>query len=165
MFFKNIAQWSKKTMLAVTIIFYIIYFLLVVIAPTITIICKYNILENGMKKVTGFGIIVIVVCGLASYLFIKKAITKLPSISVTEQRFKFGIETLIDCIPLAIILFALFVIKDDLDLAFSTFRICMIEFFVAILYNGLFIKFIDAEWVIRNGAKFDNEKLKRKGVV
>lgn len=170
MFFKNIARWSKKCMWGVTLLCYILYFCIVVLAPTITIMIKYDIFgrndgSRSMISVTGFGLIVIVVCGLASYIFLKKAINKLPQISINEQRFKFGIETLFDCMPLGIALYAMFVVRDDIKLAFDTMGICMWFFLGGILFNGLFIKFIDAEWFIRQGAKLDKEKAKRKDVV
>lgn len=168
MFFKNIDTWSKKCLWAVTAICYIIYFGLVVIAPTIIIGIKYDIFNNtssGLKNVTGFGLIVIVVCGIASYAFMKKILSKLPMISQTEQRIRFGLETIFDCLPLAIIIYALFVVKDDLNLAYDTFKICLCFFLAGVIFNGLFIKFIDAEWNIRQGAKFDKEKEKRKSVV
>lgn len=170
MFFKNIARWSKKCMWGVTLLCYILYFCIVVLAPTITIMIKYDIFgkdesSGSMISVTGFGLIVIVVCGLASYIFLKKAINKLPQISINEQRFKFGIETLFDCMPLGIALYAMFVVRDDIKLAFDTMGICMWFFLGGILFNGLFIKFIDAEWFIRQGAKLDKEKAKRKDVV
>lgn len=167
MFFKNIAKWSKKAMWGVTLLCYALYFCIVVLAPTITIMVKYDIFGNskGMRNVTGFGIIVIVICGLASYIIIKKALSKLPQISVNEQRFKFGIETIFDCLPLGIVLFAMFVVKDDVSLAFETMSICMWFFLAGIVFNGLVIKFIDAEWFIRQGAKLDKEKAQRKDVV
>lgn len=168
MFFRNIAKWSKKCMWGVTILCYALYFCIVVLAPTITIMVKYDIFGNSggtLKNVTGFGLIVIVICGLASYIVIKKAINKLPQISTNEQRFKFGIETLFDCLPLGIALYTMFVVKDDVSLAFETMGICMWYFLAGILFNGLVIKFIDAEWVIRQGAKLDKEKAKRKDVV
>lgn len=164
MFFQNIANWSKKLMWSVTIICYALYFGIIVIAPAITIFCKYNTTE-GMKKITGLGLVLIVIIGIASYTFVKKAISKLPQVSVNEQRFKFGIETIFDCLPLGIALYAMFAVKDDIDLAFDTLKICLILFLVGILWNSLIIKFIDAEWAIRNGAKLDKEKAKRTGVV
>ena len=42
MFFKNIEKWSKKTMWGVTLICYILYFCIVVLAPTITVMVKYD---------------------------------------------------------------------------------------------------------------------------
>lgn len=156
-------------MWGVTIISYILYFCIVVLAPTITVMVKYDIFgqakESAMHRVTGFGLIIIVICGIAAYVFMKKAISKLPQISVQEQRFKFGLEALFDCIPLAIVIFAMFVIKDDTTLAFSTMKICMWLFLAGVLFNGLVIKFIDAEWFIRQSAKLDKEKNKRKDVV
>lgn len=168
MFFKNISKWSKKCMWGVTIVCYALYFCIVVLAPTIIVMVKYDIFNNNngtLKNVTGFGLIVIVICGLATYILMKKALHKLPQISTSEQRFKFGLETIFDCIPLGIALYAMFVVKDDVKLAFETMGICMWLFLTGIIFNGLFIKFIDAEWFIRQGAKFDKEKAKRKDVV
>lgn len=167
MFFKDIAKWSKKTMWGVTFLCYALYFCIVVLAPTITVMVKYDIFGSAkpMRNVTGFGIIVIVICGLSAYIFIKKALSKLPQISLNEQRFKFVVETIFDCLPIGIALYAMFVVKDDANLALDTMGICMWLFFVGVLFNGLFIKFLDAEWFIRQGAKLDKEKAKRKDVV
>lgn len=167
MFFQNIATWSKKLMWTVTILCYIFYFGLIIVAPAVTIMCKYHIFEktSGFRNITGFGLIVFVVFGIAGYCFIKKALTKLPKISIMEQRFRFGIECLFDLMPLGIALYALFAVKDDIHLAFQTSKLCLVYFLAGALWNNLFIKFIDAEWDIRQGAKLDKEKKKREGVV
>lgn len=168
MFFQNIQNWSKKLMWTVTALCYIAYFGLIVLAPIITIMVKYQVFskaEETATRITGFGLVVFVVFGLAAYIFFKKAVTKLPKVSVNEQRFRFGLECLFDCLPLGIALYSLFVVKDDINLAFSTAKYCLIFFLAGTLWNNLFIKFIDAEWEIRQGAKLDKEKEKRKGVV
>lgn len=167
MFFNKIESWNKKTMWVVTIICYILYFSIVVLAPTITIMIKYQVFQHSekMKNITGFGIIVVVICGLASYIFVKKVTAKLPQTSTGERRLKFAIETIFDCLPLAICLYAMFAVRDDLALAFSTMKICMWYFLIGILFNGLFIKFIDAEWKLRDEAKKNKEIAKREGVV
>lgn len=170
MFFKNIAKWSKKLFWGVTIGCYALYFCLVVLAPTITVCIQYDLFskttdDGSLRKVTGLALIVIVVFGIMAYVFIKKAITKLPKVSIKEQRFRFGLETIFDCIPLAIALFVMFAVKDDAALAFTTAKICIFEFLAGVLVYGLVIKFIDAEWEIRQAAKLDNEKEKRREVV
>lgn len=167
MFFRKIENWSKKRMWVATIICYLFYFSLVLLAPTITVMIKYKVFQKTekMRNITGFGIIVVVICGITSFLLLKKTLRKLPQISANEQRFKFGLETLFNCFPIGITLFAMFVVKDDVMLAFETLQICVWFFLGGILFEGLFIKFIDAEWAIRQGAKFDKEKAKRSDVV
>lgn len=165
MFFQNIEKWTKKLLITVTVLCYIAYFGLVVLAPTIVVLTKYQVFQNGTHYVTGFGIIVFVVVGIVSYIFMKKVISKLPKTSINQQRFRFGLETLFDCLPLGIALFALFAVKDDIDLAFQTFKVCLFLFLGGVLWNGLFIKFLDAEWDIRSATLLDKEKAKRKDVV
>lgn len=167
MFFNKIESWTKKQLLAITIICYLVYFAVVVLSPTITIMIKYQVFKHSeqMRNITGFGIIVIVICGLASYIFVKKVTSKLPQTSTSQRKLKFAIETIFDCLPLAICLYAMFAVRDDLALAFSTMKICMWYFLVGILFNGLFIKFIDAEWKIREDALKNKEIAKREGVV
>ncbi len=154
-------------MWGVTLLCYALYFCIIVLAPTITVMVKYDVFGSAdpMKNVTGFGLIVIVVGGLAAYILIKKALKKLPQRSVNQQRLKFGIETVFDCLPLVMAIYAMFVIRDDVHLAFSTMKVCVWLFLAGILFNGLFIRFIDAEWFIRDAAKLDKEKAKRKDVV
>ena len=167
MFFQNIANWSKKLMITVTAICYIIYIGLILIAPAVVIMCKYQVFQKteSMRNITGFGLVVCVVVFILSFLFLKKRWAKLPQITITQQRFKYGVECLFDCIPLGLALFALFAVKDDIDLAFDTMKICLWLFLFGVIWNNLIVKFLDAEWDIRNAARFDKEKAKRTGVV
>ncbi|MGM9969782.1 MAG: hypothetical protein ACI35S_05235 [Anaeroplasma sp.] len=167
MFFKNIESYSKKCMLVLTIICNIIYVGLLVVGPSIIIGCRYAIFENvsARYKLTGLGIILFIVLGLYAYIKIKKTIRKLPEIKLSQQRVKFTLEMVFDSIPLILIIVAAVLARDNVTKAFDTMLMCLGFFLAAILFDGLFLKYIDAENAIREKALLNKEIAKRESLV
>lgn len=167
MFFKNIHTWSKKVMWTVTILFYTLYGCLLILAPAITIMTQYKVFEKTEhhQGLTGLGLVVAIVFGIGAFVLVKRLINKMPQESINEQRVKFGIEAGFDLLPLAAILYLLFCAKDDVSLAYNTCMICIWFVLAAMIVNAFFIRFIEAEWVIRRRAKSNVEEKKRESVV
>lgn len=167
MFFKNIAAWSKKKFIGVSILFEVLYFVLQALVPAIIICSKYNVFgkTEGFRNITGLGLVVVVCIGIYSIIAIKRQLKKIPQVTVLSQRIKFGIELAFDLLFIIPAVYTMFVLKENVQLAFNTFFTCAWFFVAAILVNDLFIKFLDAEWIIRNHAKLNKESKKREGVV
>lgn len=167
MFFSNIETYSKKKMLVLTVLCNIIYVGLLVVGPSIVVGCRYAIFVNASAryKLTGVGIILFVILGLYMYIKIKKTIRKLPEIKLSQQRVKFSLEMIFDLLPLMLIVVAAVLARDNVTKAFDTVLMCLGFFIAAILFDGLFLKYIDAENAIREKALFNKEVAKRESLV
>lgn len=167
MFFRNIDTWSKKKLQAVDIICNLIYLILLVIIPIIIICNQYDIFTNttAKYKLTGIGIIVVIVLGLYSHKLLKQAIDKLPHITFNQQCFKYTLKGLFDLIPLVIMKVGFSLIKDDLILAYNTFNKCLWLLIAANLFDMFVLKYIEAERNIRTDALKINEIEKRRNLV
>lgn len=167
MFFGKIETWSKKKIWVATIVCYLIYSCLLLVGPAVTIMLKYDIFKHAENnnRLSGIALLFLVVFLLYAYIMACKFLNKLPQVTINEQRFKFGTQTALKIIPLGAAIFALWIARDNVILAFNTALICLAFILAAVVFDGLFIKFIDAEWNIRSAAKFDKEKAKRSDVV
>jgi len=167
MFFSNIDSYSKKKMLILTIICNIIYVGLLVVGPSIVVGCRYAIFEAASTryKLTGVGIILFVILGMYGYVKIKKVIRKLPEVKLSQQRVKFTLEMIFDVLPLVLIIVAAVFARDNVTKAFDTMLMCLGFFLGAILFDGLFLKYIDAENALREKALMNKEVAKRESLV
>lgn len=167
MFFNNIASYSKAKMRVLTIICNIIYVGLLVVGPSIIIGCRYAIFGTSSAgvKLTGVGAILFVIVGLYAYIYIKKLMHKLPDISLNQQRVKYTIEMVLNLAPMLILLIASILVRDDITKAFNTLLMCFGFFIGAIIFDGLFLKYIEAENTIRKKALLNKEVTKRESLV
>ena len=167
MFFSNIDSYSKKKMLILTIICNIIYVGLLVVGPSIVVGCRYAIFEAASTryKLTGVGIILFVILGMYGYVKIKKVIRKLPEVKLSQQRVKFTLEMIFDVLPLVLIIVAAVFTRDNVTKAFDTMLMCLGFFLGAIVFDGLFLKYIDAENALREKALMNKEVAKRESLV
>ncbi len=167
MFFNNIAEYSKKKMLVLTIICNLIYVALLVVGPSIVIGCRYAIFGNvsAKYKLTGVGTILFIVVGMYMYIYLKKLIRKLPEIKLSQQRVKYTIEMVLSIIPLVILMIGGVLARDDTTKAFDTLLMCLGFFIGAIVFDGLFLKYIDAENSLRQKALMNKEVAKREHLV
>lgn len=167
MFFKNIAEYSKKKMLVLTIVCNIIYVCLLVVGPSIIIGCRYDIFGavSTKYKLTGIGTILFIVVGMYMYIYLKKLIRKLPEIKLSQQRVKYTIEMVLSIVPLVILMIGGVLARDDTTKAFDTLLMCLGFFIGAIVFDGLFLKYIDAENSLRQKALMNKEVAKREHLV
>ncbi|MCM1130080.1 MAG: hypothetical protein NC310_00255 [Roseburia sp.] len=167
MFFKSIAEYSKKKMLALTVICNLIYVCLLVVGPSIVIGCRYAIFGAVSTKyrLTGIGTILFVVVALYAYIYLKKLIRKLPEIKLNQQRVKFTLEMVLSVIPLVLLIIGGVLARDDTTRAFDTLLMCLGFFIGSILFDGLFLKYIDAENELRQKALLNKEVAKREKLV
>lgn len=147
MFFKNIASYSKKKLTILNIIFHLIYFLLLVVGPIVIICIKYSIFKKvpAHVRLTGIGLVLFIALGLYGYVKLKSAVEKLPQVKVGQQKIKFTLRTIIKCIPLSLIMLALAMTKNNIQVAFDTFKYCTLFILAAILVEGFFLDYLSAE--------------------
>ena len=166
MFFKNISNWDKKKLRGLNLLFSFLHFIALVIVPVIIVSINYKLFtkESGIK-LTAIGIIIVVILGLYAYNKLKQAINELPQIKLSQQRFKFGIETILSLMPVIILIIALKFAQSDFNVAIKVIKGCSVSIIIASLIEGLFLKFTRAELSLRNKALELNEIEKRKGLV
>ncbi len=167
MFFKNIETYSKKKMMALTIICNLIYVALLVVGPSIVIGCRYAIFGtvSAKYKLTGIGTILFVIVALYAYIYLKKLIRKLPEIKLSQQRVKYTLEMVLNLAPIVLLTVGGILVRDDASRAFDTLLMCVGFFIESILFDGLFLKYIDAENALREKALMNKEVAKRENLV
>lgn len=167
MFFLNIENYSKKQLKTIAIICNIIYFIVMAIIPTVIVCSRYEIFADVKwnKKITGMGIILIIILGIYAITQLKKVIVKLPQTTYHQQMLKFSLLTIVQLLPLIIMIVAFFVVKEDVDLAFRTMQDLFWCFLVGGFWQGMVLNFIKAEYKIRIDAEYDKAKGKRRSVI
>jgi hypothetical protein len=167
MFFKNIDKWSKQKLRGLSFLFSLLHFVALVLVPIIITAVNYNLFANaeGGFKLTAIGIIVVVILGLYAYVKLKKAIDNLPQIKLSQQRFKFTIQTILALMPIIIILIGINLAKSNFNIAMNVLKWSSVSFGVAILIDGLFLRYITAEVELRSKALELVEIEKRKKLV
>ena len=162
MFFKNIDTWEQKTLRIAYILFTIAYYIFTLLIPVIIIGCRYEIFKKVSNyRLTGWGIILIVVVVFVAIRTLNKALNKLPETTLNEQRLKYsllGVKALV--IPIFIVI-VMGMLKNDFTLAYKTILLCVIFFIVGILIDYLFIKYLEREIELRRKAKEQIEVDKR----
>ena len=162
MFFKNIDTWEQKTLRIAYILFTIAYYIFTLLIPVIIIGCRYEIFKKvSSYRLTGWGIILIVVVVFVAIRTLNKALNKLPETTLNEQRLKYsllGVKALV--IPIFIVI-VMGMLKNDFTLAYKTILLCVIFFIVGILIDYLFIKYLEREIELRRKAKEKIEVDKR----
>ena len=138
-----------------------------VLVPVIITGVNYKLFENveGGLKLTAVGIIVIVILGLYAYIKLKKVIDNLPQIKLSQQRFKFTVQTILSALPIIIIIVALNYAKNDYLIAINVIKWSSVSFACAMIIDGFFLKYIAQEIAIRTKALEMVEVEKRKGLV
>lgn len=151
MFFKNIDKWSKQKLKGCNITFTLLHFIALVLVPIIIVGCNYGLFtkEEGGFKLTAIGIIVVVILGLYAFVKLKKVVENLPQLKHSHQVFKFTIQTILSLIPIGIILIGLEFAKKDFLIAVNVIQWCSLSFTIAIMIDGLFLKYIQQEVDLR----------------
>ena len=168
MFFKNIGTYNKKKLRGLNIVFSLLHFIALVIVPIIIVCTNYKIFQQSNDvgvKLTGVGIIMFVVVGLFAFIKLKNAVAELPQITFKQQRLKFTLQTIFSLIPYLLITLLLFYAKTNVMIAYTTFTYCVISFTVAELIDGLFLKYLKAEYSLRAKAMEVVEIENRKGLI
>jgi undecaprenyl pyrophosphate phosphatase UppP len=166
MFFKDIDKWSKKKLRGLDFLFSFLHFVALVLVPVIIVATNYKLFETaGTYKLTAIGIIVVIILGLYAYIKLKKVIDDLPQIKLSQQRFKFTLQSILSLFPIVIIVVALEYAKSDYLMAINVIKWCSISFGCGILIDGLFCKYIAQEVNLRTKTLEMVEIEKRKGLV
>lgn len=161
MFFKDIESWSKSKLRAYWIIFNILYFLVALIIPIIIVGCRYQIFHYAKVRLTGWGIILAITIAIVGVRTLNRTLNKLPESTLSEQRVKYSILGLKALFVPIFLLIIMHLFKSDFDLAYNTIWWCLFSYMFAVVFDYMFIHYLDRELVLRNKAKEQNEINKR----
>ena len=167
MFFKDIKSYSKATLRTLKITFSLLYILFLLVIPVAIVCYKYHLFSKHSEgySITGAGLIFFIIMGVFIYKRIKKAIERLPELTYNQQKFKFTFQSIVNLLPLFLILIAMLLVADDIKIAYNTFKLCLIFLIIAELIDGFCLKYIDAEIDLRRKALEQKEIEDRKDKV
>ena len=157
--FKNISEWSNKKLRWMSIVFNLLYFTMMAIIPAVIICLEYKLFEvqSTAMKLTGVGLILVIVLGLYAYYKIREEINKLPQVKYNHQCIKFGLQLLFSLMPKGLILFGFWMVRTDIQVAYDTMLWCLLSMFLSDIVDYGFLKFIQVEREIREDALYDKE--------
>ena len=147
MFFKDIAEWSKRKVFWMDILFSAIYIIFMIVIPIIIIAVNYGAGEtvDKSKLLTSWSLIHILIVAVVGIFAISKLARKLPDETFKQQTVKYTLE-LVQRLILPVLGFvALHQFKVNFDLAYTVLSWCIISFICGILVDGLVLKYIDKE--------------------
>ena len=147
MFFKDIAEWSKRKVFWMDILFSAIYIIFMIVIPIIIIAVNYGAGETVEKSklLTSWSLILILIVAVVGIFAISKLARKLPDETFKQQTVKYTLE-LVQRLILPVLGFtALHQFKVNFDLAYTVLSWCIVSFICGILVDGLVLKYIDKE--------------------
>ena len=147
MFFKDIAEWSKRKVFWMDILFSAIYIIFMIVIPIIIIAVNYGVGETVEKSklLTSWSLVLILIVAVVGIFAISKLARKLPDETFKQQTVKYTLE-LVQRLILPVLGFvALHQFKVNFDLAYTVLSWCIISFICGILVDGLVLKYIDKE--------------------
>ncbi len=161
MWFKDIEKWSQKK-LKLNFLFYgLIYFSMALVAPIVIVGCKYDLIKSSATKLTGVGMILAICVGVFLFRILKKLLNKLPQETKKEQIYKYIFLMIYSLMIPAFGIMVLQLIKQNVDLACDTLTWCLGFICGSIVLDHLALKFLEAEWDLRQEAKHQIEVNKR----
>ena len=163
----NLEDVSKKTLRGLTILHYILMYLLTLIIPCAIVMIRYGMIGEKTSVITGTGIVLLVVFSYLALVKLKKEVNEKISITaaISKARTKAVFNLICALIFPLVLILVLFLMKDNFDLAFQTIKYCAISLLVAALENFLLGSSVDRENAIRSLAEVDKEKALRKNKV
>lgn len=146
MFFKNIAEWSKRKVFWMNILFSVLYFVFMVVVPIILIVCNYTVETVEKDKVlTGWGLAFLLLVTVVGLFTIKKLSRKIPEETYKQQVIRYTLELVQSLILPVTAFLVIHQLKVNFDLAYMVISWCIVSFIVGILIDGLCLKYLDHE--------------------
>lgn len=165
MWFKNIENWSQKQLRREFITYGIFYLMFALIIPCIIVGVKYDLIKSSSVRLTGVGLILVVVIAVFLLKGVKNILLKLPQEQHKEQCLKFTILMIYSLmLPIGGILL-LNLIKTNVTLACDTLTKCLASFIFSIMIDYMSLKYLEVEFDFRQEAKHQLEVEKRKGAL
>lgn len=161
---KWLENLSKKNFRIVKFTSYIVYFLLMIVGPLLTVLIKYDVFNTettSKLKLNGWALIILIVIAIVALFVCKKAISKLNDLHPASAYLKYSLTTAISLILPIIALVVIHQMKLDIKLASSTMYWVLGFYIAGSLEDNILISFVNREDNIRSNALMDKEKAKR----
>ena len=163
MFFKNIDSWSKKKLILVTVLVALAYFMAASIVPCIFIAHNYQVFRTSNFRLTGAGLIIIIILVSFGGKAIKALLSFLPRDTQKQQIFRYSLELVFGMIVPALALWGIHLFRANVDLACQTAMQCIISIMVAVLINNIALKSLMYQWQCMSEVSH-NKKIRRMEV-
>lgn len=160
MFFKNIDSWSKKKLILVTVLVALAYFMAASIVPCIFIAHNYQVFRTSNFRLTGAGLIIIIILVSFGGKAIKALLSFLPRDTQKQQIFRYSLELVFGMIVPALALWGIHLFRANVDLACQTAMQCIISIMVAVLINNIALKSLMYQWQCMSEVSH-NKKIRR----
>ena len=147
MFFKDIAEWSKRKVFWMDILFSAIYIVFMIVIPIIIIAVNYGAGETVEKSklLTSWSLVFVLIVAVVGIFALSKLARKLPDETFKQQTVKYTLE-LVQSLILPVLGFVvLHQFKVNFDIAYKVISWCIVSFICGILVDGLILKYIDKE--------------------
>lgn len=146
---------------------YIAYFFFSIFIPVLTVCIQYDLFGNtGTKtKLSGWGIVLLIIACVVGFFALKRAIAKLDDLNPAAAYFKVVLNTVSKLILPVVAIIVVFLLKSNFELASDTIYWMCASYIAAGLIDGILITFIDRESRIRNKSLLDKEALERQNLV
>lgn len=131
-------NWSKKKVTTWYVISHIVLFLLLFVAPIITITINYEIKFDDATSIALMGKCLLLGFFIFGALKVKKVANKWP-----KGKFKYTIFMLFSLALIGVMFFLVYLFESNVELASLTVKICLCFIAAATLLNGLFIVYLD----------------------
>ena len=158
----NLENASKKKVFWLTVLHWVLYSGLCVIAPCITIMIKYGMIGEKITFISGMGISVLIIFIFIGLKLLKNQANRIPIDSYFWKcRMKAILNLIFSVVVPLVVLFLIFLIKDNMVLAISTIETCVWFIIGGFVEDCLLGSSVERENLIMNNSKADKEKAKR----
>lgn len=153
MFFKDIENWSKKKVRTTFLVFGLFYLIFALVIPCVIVGVKYDLIKSSSTRLTGVGLILVVCIAVFLLKGVKRLFAKMPQDELKEQRLKFTCQMIYSLFLPVLGLVMIRLIKQNVVLACDTLTACIWSIIVSIVIDHTMLKYIEAEFDLRNEAK------------
>lgn len=153
MWFKNIANWEQSKLRKVFWIYKSIYLIGMLLIPIIIIASRYDLIKNSSTRLTGIGLILVVCFAVYVLESLKNFIKDMAEITKAQQIVKFTSNLVFSLVIPVLIIIAVQLIKQNVELACDTILYCMISIIASIILDNIAVKYLEAERHLRKEAQ------------
>ena len=164
MWFKQLATWPQGKLRTHHLFYSILYLSFALVIPCIIIGIKYNLIKSSSIRLTGMGMILVVILAVFLFKGVLKIFLKLPQDTHKEQLLKFNILMVYHLIIPIILLFLINLIKQNVMLACDTLTKCIASFITATIIDYTTLKYLEVEFDLRKEARHKIEVDKRTAI-
>lgn len=159
----NTSNWTNRELRVFYYMTMFLYFALTILAPAFVIIWKYKLFQKGGGlELNGGLLIVIIAVAVIGLRKFKAVINKYDAETIKEKRFKYTMLGIYAIAYPVIALLVLWALKDNFKLGFSVCKYCAIFYFISVILDYGFFKYLEDERHLRKESQHKAEVQKRE---